>query len=68
MQFLSNTHGCEGWAGEMARRIRAFDWSATDLGPLDHWPGSLVSAVQMMLASPMPMVMQCRRLARFKPI
>ncbi|WP_330212786.1 ATP-binding protein [Pseudomonas sp. Z18(2022)] len=57
MQFLSNTHGCEGWAGEMARRIRAFDWSATDLGPLDHWHGSLVSAVQMMLASPMPMVM-----------
>jgi signal transduction histidine kinase len=57
MQFLSNTHGCEGWAGEMAQRIRAFDWSGTDLGPLDHWPGSLVSAVQMMLASPMPMVM-----------
>ncbi|MDF3200427.1 ATP-binding protein [Pseudomonas sp. 1912-s] len=57
MQFLSNTHGCEGWAGEMAQRIRAFDWSGTDLGPLDHWPCSLVSAVQMMLASPMPMVM-----------
>ncbi|NVZ38194.1 response regulator [Pseudomonas sp. 21615526] len=57
MQFLSNTHGCEGWAGEMAQRIRAFDWSTTDLGPMSAWPSSLTSAVQMMLASPMPMVM-----------
>ncbi len=57
MQFLSNTHGCEGWAGEMAQRIRAFDWSTTDLGPMNAWPSSLTSAVQMMLASPMPMVM-----------
>ncbi|WP_421556793.1 ATP-binding protein [Pseudomonas kitaguniensis] len=57
MHFLSNTHGCEGWGGEMAQRIRAFDWSATDLGPIDAWPTSLVSAVQMLLASPMPMVM-----------
>ncbi|MFP5495834.1 MAG: ATP-binding protein [Gammaproteobacteria bacterium] len=57
MQFLSNTYGCEGWAGEMAQRIRAFDWSTTDLGPMSAWPSSLTSAVQMMLASPMPMVM-----------
>jgi len=57
MQFLSNTHGCEGWAGEMAQRIRAFDWSTTELGPIDSWPNSLTSAVQMLLASPMPIVM-----------
>ncbi|MBC3247531.1 response regulator [Pseudomonas lurida] len=57
MQFLSNTHGCEGWGGEMAQRIRAFDWSTTELGPIDKWPCSLSSAVQMLLASPMPMVM-----------
>lgn len=57
MQFLSNPHGCEGWAGEMARRIRAFDWSTTDLGPLDRWSTSLACTVQMMLASPVPMVM-----------
>ncbi|MBV6661375.1 response regulator [Pseudomonas yamanorum] len=57
MQFLSDTHGCDGWAGEMAQRIRAFDWSGTDLGPIGAWPSSLVSAVQMMLASPIPMVM-----------
>ncbi|WP_226478097.1 ATP-binding protein [Pseudomonas sp. MWU16-30323] len=57
MQFLSDTHGCDGWAGEMAQRIRAFDWSGTDLGPIGAWPSSLTSAVQMMLASPIPMVM-----------
>ncbi len=57
MHFLSNTHGCEGWGGEMAQRIRAFDWSSTALGPIDAWPHSLSCAVQMLLASPMPMVM-----------
>ncbi|AKS09634.1 ATP-binding protein [Pseudomonas trivialis] len=57
MQFLSNPHGCEGWAGEMARRIRAFDWSDTELGPIEHWSTSLACNVQMMLASPVPMVM-----------
>ena len=57
MQFLSNTHGCDGWGAEMAQRIRAFDWSATELGPIENWPCSLSSTVQMLLASPMPMVM-----------
>lgn len=57
MQFLSDSHGCEGWKGEMAGRISAFDWSHTELGPLNSWPASLCSAVQLMLASPLPMVM-----------
>jgi signal transduction histidine kinase len=41
----------------MAQRIRAFDWSTTDLGPIDQWSTSLACTVQMMLASPVPMVM-----------
>ncbi len=57
MQFLSDSHGCDGWKGEMAGRICAFDWSSTELGPLNSWPASLCSAVQLMLASPLPMVM-----------
>ncbi|KQN53308.1 histidine kinase [Pseudomonas sp. Leaf48] len=57
MQFLEDSHGCAGWSGEMAGRIRAFDWSRTELGKLDSWSKSLNSAVQMMLASPLPMVM-----------
>jgi PAS domain S-box-containing protein len=57
MQFLSDSHGCDGWKGEMAERICAFDWSRTELGPLDTWPASLCASVQLMLASPLPMVM-----------
>ncbi|MGC1331256.1 PAS domain-containing protein, partial [Pseudomonas sp.] len=57
MHFLSQDHGCEGWRGEMAARIRAFDWSQTDLGPFDQWPASLRMAVQFLLASPLPLVM-----------
>jgi len=41
----------------MAERIRAFDWGTTELGDIDSWPRSLSSTVQMMLASPLPMVM-----------
>ncbi|MGG7671284.1 ATP-binding protein [Pseudomonas sp. WC2] len=57
MQFLSDSHGCDGWKGEMAGRICAFDWSLTELGPLGTWPASLCASVQLMLASPLPMVM-----------
>ncbi|MBD0702380.1 PAS domain-containing sensor histidine kinase [Pseudomonas sp. PSB1] len=57
MQFLSQNHGCPGWGGEMAGRIRSFDWSQTELGAIEHWSASLRSAVQVLLASPLPMVM-----------
>jgi signal transduction histidine kinase len=57
MQFLDESHGCAGWSGEMAGRIRTFDWCQTELGSLDTWPASLCSTVQLMLASPLPMVM-----------
>lgn len=46
----------------MAGRIRAFDWSQTELGNIDRWPRSLSSAVQLVLASPLPMVMLWGRL------
>ncbi|WP_409285812.1 ATP-binding protein [Pseudomonas protegens] len=57
MPFLSDHHGCQGWKGEMAERIRAFDWSVTSLGSLRNWSHSLRSTVQLMLGSPVPMVM-----------
>ena len=41
----------------MARRVREFDWSATTLGALDTWPPSRLTAVGMMLLSPVPIVM-----------
>ncbi|MHA3773249.1 ATP-binding protein [Verrucomicrobiota bacterium sgz303538] len=40
--------------GEMGERIRAFDWSATPLGPATNWPQSLKTAVRIMLASRQP--------------
>jgi hypothetical protein len=39
---------------EMARRIRAFDWSRTPLGPIEKWPQSLKTAVGIILTSRQP--------------
>jgi signal transduction histidine kinase len=40
--------------GEMAARMRALDWSASDLGPVESWPESLTSVVSLCLASRVP--------------
>ncbi|VXC96646.1 PAS domain-containing protein [Sphingomonas sp. 8AM] len=40
--------------GDMAARIRAFDWSRTALGPIATWPAELMSTVETMLAMPRP--------------
>ncbi|MGC4043009.1 MAG: GAF domain-containing protein [Armatimonas sp.] len=40
--------------GEMAELVRGFDWSVTPLGPMESWPQSLKTAVQMVLAMPFP--------------
>src|SRR5581483_2343316 len=39
----------------MAARVRAFDWSTTPVGPMEHWPQSLKTAVQILLSSRYPM-------------
>ncbi|WP_325166012.1 PAS domain S-box protein [Frateuria sp.] len=43
--------------GEMASRIRAFDWAATPLGRSTDWPGSLRTLVSMMLESELPIAL-----------
>ena len=43
--------------GEITALIRAFDWSATPLGPLERWPQSLKTATAILLRSPVPIVM-----------
>ena len=40
--------------GEMARRIRSFDWPSTALGPLEHWSRELVAIVNLILCLPTP--------------
>ncbi len=56
-QAPGNVSPFVGDDGEMARRMRAFDWSATPLGPVSKWPQSLRTAVGICLSSRYPMVM-----------
>jgi PAS domain S-box-containing protein len=42
--------------GEMGGRMRALDWSRTALGPVEHWPPSLHTAVSICLASRFPIL------------
>ncbi|HEY7519914.1 MAG TPA: ATP-binding protein [Methylomirabilota bacterium] len=42
--------------GEMAQRMRSYDWAQTALGPPDRWPQSLRSAVSVCLGSRFPIV------------
>ncbi len=44
--------------GEMARRIREMDWSATALGNSEAWPQSLKLSIAMILASGFPMAIR----------
>lgn len=39
---------------ELARRIRAYDWHQTSLGPMEEWPKSLRTAVGIMLTARQP--------------
>jgi PAS domain S-box-containing protein len=39
----------------MADLIRAFNWSATPLGPIDSWPETLLTSVNILLASRHPL-------------
>jgi PAS domain S-box-containing protein len=44
--------------GEMARRVREMDWSATPLGRAEAWPQSLKLSIAMILASGFPMAIR----------
>ena len=47
----------EDWfvgGGEMGKLVRAMDWSATPLGPIQYWPQSLRTTVSLCLASNFP--------------
>ena len=47
--------GCLAGGGEMGRLMRARDWSATPVGPVEGWPQSLKTVVQLLLNSRYPM-------------
>jgi signal transduction histidine kinase len=41
----------------MVTRVRGFDWSATELGPVASWPASLATMVEVVLGHPYPMML-----------
>jgi two-component sensor histidine kinase len=43
--------------GELSQLIRDHDWSATPIGPLENWPQSLKTVTEMLLLSPVPIVL-----------
>jgi PAS domain S-box-containing protein len=42
---------------EMADRIRAHNWAATPLGPMEDWSETLVATINLMLHSPFPTIL-----------
>lgn len=48
------TQGILAGDSEMARRMRALDWSKTPLGPVESWPQSLKSALSICLNTRFP--------------
>lgn len=44
--------------GEMAARVKSFDWSTTPLGPMDAWSPALRLAVDVILAANFPMALR----------
>ena len=42
---------------DMTNRIRAHNWAATPLGPLEHWSETLIATVNLMLHSPFPTIL-----------
>ena len=44
-----------GGGGQMGLLMRAFDWSATPVGPIEEWPQSLRTTVEILLTSRFPM-------------
>ncbi len=43
--------------GELGALIAAYDWSQTSLGPIADWPQSLKTTVNLLLLSPVPIVL-----------
>ena len=43
--------------GELAGMVRDFPWSSTSLGPIRAWPRELLSPVNVILSSPLPMLL-----------
>jgi PAS domain S-box-containing protein len=54
---VDDFRGLPPGGGEMGEMIRAQDWSSTPLGPMSSWPQSLITALGLILHSPIPITM-----------
>ena len=45
--------------GEMAERVREFNWESTAIGPVSEWTETLLGAVNMMLSASHPILLLC---------
>lgn len=52
---IGHEYPCFAGDGEAARMMRATDWAATPLGPVEGWPPGLGSIVATLLGSRQPM-------------
>ncbi|MFL6673402.1 MAG: response regulator [Massilia sp.] len=52
-----NTSIWPAGAGDTAGLVRAFNWAATPLGPIERWPSRLRTLVDMVLGSPVGMTL-----------
>ena len=52
---IGHEYPCFAGDGEAARMMRATDWAATPLGPVEGWPPGLCSIVATLLGSRQPM-------------
>src|SRR3546814_11899831 len=60
MTSTADTDGPSGWPfgpGEMRGLIRTHDWAATPIGPMARWSRSLRLAVDLILESPLAMIL-----------
>jgi PAS domain S-box-containing protein len=57
LEVKSETYPFLEGGGQMGKLTRDFDWSRTPLGPVDMWPQSLRTAVDVVLHSEVPMLL-----------
>ena len=60
MSSVEKAAGERDWlrdGGETGRLIAARDWARTPLGPLEQWPAALHTTLNLMLRSPVPIVL-----------
>jgi PAS domain S-box-containing protein len=55
--FIARANSLITGPGEMAARIRAYNWSTTPLGSIEDWSETLLAMVNLMLHSPFPTIL-----------